>query len=38
MENKNMRETTKNWIGLGIMAVAGAALVAGSTGIYRSLR
>ena len=37
MENKNMRETTKNWIGLGIMAVAGAALVAGSTGIYRSL-
>ncbi len=37
MKNNHMKEATKNWIGLGVMVAASAALIAGSTGIYRSI-
>ncbi len=37
MSKKSMNETTKNWIGAGVMAAAAAVLIAGSGGMYREL-
>lgn len=37
MKKSNMKETTRNWIGAGVMAAFAVAMIAGSNGMYRGL-